>query len=481
MIQSQTKLKKEHSLISSPNSTSKNKQAVQFKDNRPESTTQLKVQQMANNAVVDAPIQRRTNKTGMPDSLKSGIENLSGLDMSDVKVHYNSPQPAQLQAHAFAQGNQIHLGPGQERHLPHEAWHVVQQKQGRVAPTKQLKGKVNINDDSGLEKEADVMGAKAHNQLTASTTKLDVKNISSSNSIQRMRKYNPMRGANNTVVRHAWYQPYLPQIYFFYNQMRHFGVNNLFNFLTPQPNQFQHQRAPQVRQIPVRTHAGVTGGEATATTNHQAMTEAFSKEEKQKIRADLNKFNTGEEIDPKYSINTWNRITTMLPFVKNGVTGLHAQQGLEARSMNPLEHQTGATGAFLGSASGTDIAPEVFGATGQNNGVLIDEKGNAFMLQYIWHGEALDVNKTNPRGEEDRFGSEREGVRTRILLNEIHLIYKRPVVEMPLTDGRPKWGATTEKQNITDQVKGAIKQLGGENPHFTQDDILRKLGWRKGS
>lgn len=131
-------------------------QSVQFKDNRSENTAQLKAQQIANSTV-----QRKENKAGMPDNLKSGIENLSGVDMSDVKVHYNSPQPTQLQAHAFAQGNQIHIASGQERHLPHEAWHVVQQKQGRVAPTKQLKGKVNINDDTGLEKEADVMGEKA--------------------------------------------------------------------------------------------------------------------------------------------------------------------------------------------------------------------------------------------------------------------------------------------------------------------------------
>ncbi|NBP70967.1 MAG: DUF4157 domain-containing protein, partial [Cytophagia bacterium] len=71
------------------------------------------------------PFQRKANKTGMPDNLKSGIENLSGIDLSDVKVHYNSSQPAQLNAHAYAQGNQIHVAPGQEKHLPHEAWHVV--------------------------------------------------------------------------------------------------------------------------------------------------------------------------------------------------------------------------------------------------------------------------------------------------------------------------------------------------------------------
>ena len=89
------------------------------------------------------------------------MENLSGISLADVKVHRNSDKPAQFQAHAYAQGTDIHLASGQEKHLPHEAWHVVQQKQGRVKPTMQMKGKVNVNDDKGLEKEADIMGAKA--------------------------------------------------------------------------------------------------------------------------------------------------------------------------------------------------------------------------------------------------------------------------------------------------------------------------------
>lgn len=104
--------------------------------------------------------QSPANKTGLPDNLKSGIENLSGHSLDDVKVHYNSSQPASLQAHAYAQGSDIHVAPGQEKHLPHEAWHVVQQKQGRVQPTMQTKG-VAVNNDTGLESEADVMGAKA--------------------------------------------------------------------------------------------------------------------------------------------------------------------------------------------------------------------------------------------------------------------------------------------------------------------------------
>ncbi|MEN2399204.1 DUF4157 domain-containing protein [Flavobacterium sp. MC2016-06] len=118
--------------------------AIALQDNRPRSV-----------------LQRKANHTGLPDNLKSGIENLSGHSMDDVKVHYNSDKPAQLNAHAYAQGTDIHIASGQEKHLPHEAWHVVQQKQGRVKPTLQMKGKVNINDDKGLENEADVMGAKA--------------------------------------------------------------------------------------------------------------------------------------------------------------------------------------------------------------------------------------------------------------------------------------------------------------------------------
>lgn len=110
----------------------------------------------------EEPVQRQSapNKTGMPDNLKNGIEKLSGYDMSDVRVHYNSSKPAQLNAHAYAQGSNIHVAPGQEKHLAHEAWHTVQQKQNRVKPTMQSNG-VAINDNAGLEREADVMGAKA--------------------------------------------------------------------------------------------------------------------------------------------------------------------------------------------------------------------------------------------------------------------------------------------------------------------------------
>jgi hypothetical protein len=109
----------------------------------------------------EEPLQmKKENNTGMPDQLKAGVESLSGIDMSDVRVHYNSDKPAEVGALAYTQGTDLQVASGQEKHLAHEAWHVVQQAQGRVQPTTQLKD-VAVNDDPGLENEADVMGERA--------------------------------------------------------------------------------------------------------------------------------------------------------------------------------------------------------------------------------------------------------------------------------------------------------------------------------
>ncbi|WP_100630100.1 eCIS core domain-containing protein [Algoriphagus formosus] len=168
---------------SSPQVNAKNQvranSPYQFVDNRPEAIAQRELKELANNSngsrseqaaqfqslagnkSSQAPsLQRKANKTGLPDDLKSGIENLSGYSLDDVKVHYNSDQPSQLQAHAFAQGTDIHLASGQEKHLPHEAWHVVQQKQGRVRPTLQMKGGPENNDNAILKKAADLLTVK---------------------------------------------------------------------------------------------------------------------------------------------------------------------------------------------------------------------------------------------------------------------------------------------------------------------------------
>ncbi|SIO96206.1 eCIS core domain-containing protein [Vibrio spartinae] len=105
-------------------------------------------------------IQQQPNHTGLPDQLKSGMENLSGMSLDHVRVHYNSDKPATVQAHAYAQGSEIHLASGQEKHLPHELGHVVQQAKGQVQATTSV-GHVAVNDSPVLEHEADQMGAIA--------------------------------------------------------------------------------------------------------------------------------------------------------------------------------------------------------------------------------------------------------------------------------------------------------------------------------
>ena len=66
----------------------------------------------------------------LPYALRAGVEALSGQDMGDVHVHRDSAEPAKFGALAITEGTHIYLGPGEDRHLAHEAWHVVQQKQG---------------------------------------------------------------------------------------------------------------------------------------------------------------------------------------------------------------------------------------------------------------------------------------------------------------------------------------------------------------
>ncbi|WP_238937393.1 eCIS core domain-containing protein [Pseudoalteromonas sp. S16_S37] len=131
-----------------------NMTANAFTDTRAEVTTQsAQIQMMQANTTM-------ANNTGLPDDLKSGMESLSGMNLDHVRVHYNSSKPAAVQANAYAQGADIHLGTGQEKHLPHELGHVVQQMQGRVKPTTSIDG-VAVNDNAGLELEATRMGEQA--------------------------------------------------------------------------------------------------------------------------------------------------------------------------------------------------------------------------------------------------------------------------------------------------------------------------------
>jgi hypothetical protein len=98
--------------------------------------------------------------SGLPSALQANVEDLSGVGLDDVRVHYNSPEPARMLAAAYTRGTDIHLAPGQQRELAHEAWHVVQQQRGDVRPTGRARG-LPISDSPALEREADAMGSRA--------------------------------------------------------------------------------------------------------------------------------------------------------------------------------------------------------------------------------------------------------------------------------------------------------------------------------
>jgi hypothetical protein len=95
------------------------------------------------------------------------MEGSFGADFSSVRVHQDSAQASSVGALAYTQGDDVHFAPGQyapgsqsgNELIGHELTHVVQQREGRVA-TPQAKG-APINDDAGLEAEADTMGAAA--------------------------------------------------------------------------------------------------------------------------------------------------------------------------------------------------------------------------------------------------------------------------------------------------------------------------------
>ncbi|MCH5341002.1 MAG: DUF4157 domain-containing protein [Acetatifactor sp.] len=101
----------------------------------------------------------RENHTGIPTQLKERMEQSTGMSFDDVRVHYNSALPARLDALAYTKGNRIEIGPGQERHLPHELGHMVQQKLGAVRANATHSSGEALNIDPELEHQADEIGA----------------------------------------------------------------------------------------------------------------------------------------------------------------------------------------------------------------------------------------------------------------------------------------------------------------------------------
>ncbi len=106
--------------------------------------------------------------TKMPEGVQAKMQGSFGTDFSNVNIHQNDNSATEMGALAYTQGNDVHFASGQynpntqagQELLGHELTHVVQQREGRVKPTKQGKG-LSVNDNPSLEHEADVMGARA--------------------------------------------------------------------------------------------------------------------------------------------------------------------------------------------------------------------------------------------------------------------------------------------------------------------------------
>lgn len=157
----------------------------------------------------------KKNHTGIPTQLKKHMEESTGLSFDDVRVHYNSGLPAKLGALAYTQGNQVEIGPGQERHLSHELGHVVQQKLGAVrANTKHISG-VAMNTDEKLERQADEIAAGK---------KVDIVQRAGANVVQMERDISHVSQSRRNDVQT-----------FFYNLKKDFNGNwlNLYSEILP--------------------------------------------------------------------------------------------------------------------------------------------------------------------------------------------------------------------------------------------------------
>lgn len=115
----------------------------------------------------EVSIEPTSSGASLPGDVRTKMEAALGMDFSGVRIHVG-PQAESVGALAFTRGLDIFFAPreyqpssprGQEL-IGHELTHVVQQSEGRVTAST-MAGGVAINHDTGLEREADVMGARA--------------------------------------------------------------------------------------------------------------------------------------------------------------------------------------------------------------------------------------------------------------------------------------------------------------------------------
>jgi len=94
----------------------------------------------------------------LDSAVRDKMEQSFDAEFSEIKVHADSGEAAQMGVRSFSRGNTLYFAPGQyapgttagQQLIGHELAHVVQRRQGRVA-----------TDDPVLEAEAELCGRLA--------------------------------------------------------------------------------------------------------------------------------------------------------------------------------------------------------------------------------------------------------------------------------------------------------------------------------
>ncbi len=115
------------------------------------------------------PVQMKRNED-LPEDFQTKMESSFGEDFSNVKINKDSKDANELDALAFTQGNNIHFKNGEfdssskngQELIAHELSHVVQQRHRDIGTTHK-ENNYDVNDNEGLEKEADINAKKAVN------------------------------------------------------------------------------------------------------------------------------------------------------------------------------------------------------------------------------------------------------------------------------------------------------------------------------
>lgn len=126
------------------------------------------VQRLLNPGKVDTPPERESD-TGIPGPVLAKMEHAFQTDFSAVRVHADSSHAESMGALAYARGNDIHFAPGKynpgtregQELLGHELAHVHENRKSPAGVTRWLKGGEPVNDNPGLERNADRLGRRA--------------------------------------------------------------------------------------------------------------------------------------------------------------------------------------------------------------------------------------------------------------------------------------------------------------------------------